>query len=328
MNGRDLRSLSVRERARKIAYIPQSHSSVYDYDVLDAVLMSASGGVGMFGSPKKRHVERAWEALERVGVAHLGHRPYTRISGGEKQLVLIARAIAQDARTIVMDEPTSALDYGNTVRVLSAVRQLAREGMSIVQSTHQPDQAFLYADRTLVLNEGRVCAYGNPKDVVTKELVSAIYHVDVEVCSLYGDKVRVCVPVANWTASKQGRKRNDEKRTDVQKKEGDRHRARSRFVLRACDRRRRLLAKRARRPGRLGGICRRAAGRRERDPHVHRLGGRTVEVPAQIDRIAPAGHTATQVLLTMAPENTRSRVPRSFRTTRRSTWAKATPSCP
>ena len=95
-----------------------------------------------------------------------------------------------------MDEPTSALDYGNTVRVLSAVRQLAREGMSIVQSTHQPDQAFLYADRTLVLNEGRVCAYGDPKDVVTKELVSAIYHVDVEVCSLYGDKVRVCVPVS------------------------------------------------------------------------------------------------------------------------------------
>lgn len=75
VNGRDLRSLSVRERAREIAYIPQSHSSVYDYDVLDVVLMSASGGIGMFGSPKKRHVERAWEALERVGIAHLGTVP-------------------------------------------------------------------------------------------------------------------------------------------------------------------------------------------------------------------------------------------------------------
>ena len=109
--------------------------------------------------------------------------------------MLIARAIAQDARTIIMDEPTSALDYGNTVRVLSCVRQLAREGMSIVQSTHQPDQAFLYSDKTLVIADGRVLAFGDPKDVITKERVSAIYGVDVEVNSLYGDKVRVCVPI-------------------------------------------------------------------------------------------------------------------------------------
>ena len=182
-------------RASEVAYIPQSHSSTYAYDVLDVVLMSAGGGIGLFSTPKRMHVDRAWDALERVGIAHLGHRPYTQISGGERQLVLIARAIAQNARTIIMDEPTSALDYGNTVRVLSTVRQLAREGMSIVQSTHQPDQAFLYADQTLVINDGRVHAFGNPKDVITKELVSTIYDVDVEVNSLYGDKVRVCVPV-------------------------------------------------------------------------------------------------------------------------------------
>ena len=95
-----------------------------------------------------------------------------------------------------MDEPTSALDYVNTVRVLSCVRQLAREGMSIVQSTHQPDQAFLYADKTLVLERGHLKAFGDPKDVITKELVSDIYGVDVEVNSLYDDRVRVCVPVS------------------------------------------------------------------------------------------------------------------------------------
>ena len=188
VNGKNMRSLSVKERAREISYIPQSHAPVYDYEVLDVVLMSTGTDLGMLRSPGPRHIERACAALERIGIEHLAHRTYTQISGGEQQL-------AQNARTIIMDEPTSALDYGNTVRVLSCVRQLAREGLSIVQSTHQPDQAFLYSDKTLVINDGRVFAYGDPKEVITKELVSAIYGVDVEVNSLYGDKVRVCVPV-------------------------------------------------------------------------------------------------------------------------------------
>ena len=95
-----------------------------------------------------------------------------------------------------MDEPTSALDYGNTVRVLTCVRQLTAEGLTIIQSTHQPDQAFLYADRTLVLHEGEVLAYGTPKETITAGLISKIYGVDVEVNSLYDDKVRVCVPIS------------------------------------------------------------------------------------------------------------------------------------
>ncbi len=195
VNGKDLRQLSIKERAREISYIPQSHAPVYDYEVLDVVLMSAGTDLGMLRTPGPRHRRRAFEALERIGIAHLAARTYTQISGGEQQLVLVARALAQNAKTIIMDEPTSALDYGNTVRVLSCVKQLAREGLSIVQSTHQPDQAFLYSDKTLVLHQGRVHAFGSPKEVITKELVSTIYNVNVEVNSLYGDKVRVCVPV-------------------------------------------------------------------------------------------------------------------------------------
>lgn len=195
VNGKDIKSLSIRERAREISYIPQTHASVYDYEVVDVVLMATGSDLKMLSNPGPEQQKRAYDALDRIGIADFAHRMYTQISGGEQQLVLIARALAQNARTIVMDEPTSALDYGNTVRVLSTVRQLAREGMSIVQSTHQPDQAFLYADQTLVINDGRVHAFGNPKDVITKELVSTIYDVDVEVNSLYGDKVRVCVPV-------------------------------------------------------------------------------------------------------------------------------------
>lgn len=195
VNGKDLRTLSIRERAREISYIPQSHAPVYDYEVVDVVLMSTGADLGMLRSPGQRHLDRAYAALEKVGIAHLAKRTYTQISGGEQQLVLIARALAQEAQTIIMDEPTSALDYGNTVRVLSCVRQLVKEGLSIVQSTHQPDQAFLYSDKTMVINKGRLHAFGTPKETITKELVSELYGVDVEVNSLYGDKVRVCVPV-------------------------------------------------------------------------------------------------------------------------------------
>lgn len=194
VNGKDIRTLNVRQRAREMAFIPQSHKPVYDYAVLDVVLMSAGAGSGAFFSPKREHLERAYAALERVGIGFLADRTYTRISGGEQQLVLIARALAQNASTIIMDEPTSALDYGNTVRVLSCVRQLSEGGLTIIQSTHQPDQAFLYADKTLVLHEGHVLAYGTPKDTITTELIGKIYGVEVEVNSLYDDRVRVCVP--------------------------------------------------------------------------------------------------------------------------------------
>ncbi len=195
VNGKNIKELSIRERAREISYIPQSHAPVYDYEVLDVVLMATGSDLKMLSNPGCAQRARAYEALERIGIQRFAHRKYTQISGGEQQLVLVARALAQNARTIVMDEPTSALDYGNTVRVLSCVRQLAREGLSIVQSTHNPDHAFLYSDKTLVLKDGRVDAFGDPKEVITSELISGLYSVEVEVNSLYGDKVRVCVPL-------------------------------------------------------------------------------------------------------------------------------------
>lgn len=195
VNGKDIKRLSVRERAREISYIPQSHAPVYDYEVLDVVLMATGSDLKMLSNPGCAQKKRAYEALERIGIEDFAHRLYTHISGGEQQLVLIARAIAQNANTIVMDEPTSALDYGNTVRVLSCVRQLAREGMSIVQSTHNPDQAFLYSNQALVMKEGRIEAFGKPHDVITSDLISDLYGIEVEVNSLYEDKVRVCVPV-------------------------------------------------------------------------------------------------------------------------------------
>ncbi|NPD31075.1 ABC transporter ATP-binding protein [Eggerthellaceae bacterium zg-1084] len=194
VQGREVRDLPSAQRARMMAYIPQSHRPIYDYDVIDVALMGGSAGGGAFFRPGAAHLRRAEEALERVGIAHLARASYTRISGGEQQLVLVARALAQGARILVMDEPTSALDFGNTLRVLECVKGLAGEGYAVIQSTHQPDQAFLYADQALVLHGGGVAAFGRPREVITSSLVSRIYGVDVRVASLCDDRVRVCLP--------------------------------------------------------------------------------------------------------------------------------------
>ncbi len=194
MDGTDIRTLDAGAMAKKIAYIPQAHAPVFDFSVFDVVLMGTSAQVSDVCIPGKTQVRLAERSMERVGISHLKQRGYLQISGGERQLVLIARALAQDAKVLVMDEPTSSLDYGNQIRVLSQIKKLAGEGYTVVLSTHNPDQAFLFADRVLALSDGRVLLQGRPNDVISDELMKRLYNIDVEVHSLYMDRVRVCVP--------------------------------------------------------------------------------------------------------------------------------------
>ena len=116
------------------------------------------------------------------------------ISGGELQLALIARAIAQQAKILVMDEPSASLDYGNKLRVMETVKGLTREGYTVIQSTHDPDQAYLYSDQILALYGGQILADGTPRETISSQLISTLYSVDVEVCSMHRDDVRVCIP--------------------------------------------------------------------------------------------------------------------------------------
>lgn len=194
VDGRDARTLSVRESARHIAYIPQSSAPTFNYSVFDIVLMGRTSGLSTFRTPKAADREKCHWALEKVGISHLENRCYHRLSGGERQLVLIARALAQDAPVLMLDEPTANLDFGNQVRVLAQARELAREGYTVIQTTHNPEQSYLYSDKILALQHGRVLTLGDPGAVLTEQTMKTLYGVDVEVLSLYEDRARVCVP--------------------------------------------------------------------------------------------------------------------------------------
>lgn len=194
VDGQDTRRLSSRELARLVAYIPQSHYPSFNYSVFNMVLMGTTAQVSAMSSPGERQKAAALQALEQMGIAHLRDKGYANISGGERQLVLIARALVQDARVLVLDEPTANLDYGNQLHVMEQVRQLTGKGYTVVQSTHNPEQAFLYSHHVVALKNGRVLTEGAPAQVVTEELMAELYGADIRVCSLYGDRVRVCIP--------------------------------------------------------------------------------------------------------------------------------------
>lgn len=191
--GDDLKTMSRREAAKRMAYIPQIHTPTFSYTVLDTVLMGTARQLSPFAQPGRAQVDTAMAALERVGAAHLAQRDFSRLSGGEQQLVLLARALAQQAQILIMDEPTSALDYGNQLRVLQLVRELAKEGYAVLLSTHNPQHALTFATKTLALIGGRVAAQGKPDEVLTPELVRCLYGVDV----LFEETAagRVLVPV-------------------------------------------------------------------------------------------------------------------------------------
>ncbi len=201
VNGRNVLHLSAKELAKEIAYIPQSHSPIFNYSVFDMVLMGTTAQCSGFSSPGKEQRQLTENALERLGILRLKDRPYGNISGGERQLTLIARALAQQAKVLVMDEPSTGLDLGNRIRVMECIRSLVNEGYAIIQSTHDPEQSYLYSDQILALHEGKVLAMGSPQEVINSSLISTLYNVDVQVRSMDDDTIRVCVP-AHHTNSK------------------------------------------------------------------------------------------------------------------------------
>ncbi len=179
IDGVDAHTLTARELAHRIAYIPQTHGLAFGYSVQDMVLMGTTHNVSSLGVPKQKELDAVKAALEKLGISHLIDQNFAKLSGGEQQLVLIARALAQNAKTLLMDEPTASLDYGNQTLVLRQVRSLADEGYTILLSTHNPQHALWYADRAVALVGGSVAAFGPPGEVVDAKLIEQLYGVEV-----------------------------------------------------------------------------------------------------------------------------------------------------
>jgi iron complex transport system ATP-binding protein len=183
LGGRSLATYTVRERARAIAYVPQSHAPTFAFPVESMVLMGRTAHGNLFSRPSARDFAATAAALARFNIAHLASRPYTMISGGERQLVLLARALAQEPQFIVLDEPTASLDFGNQGKLMSVIHALAASGHGVLFTTHDPNHALRAADRAYLLRDGMRVADGAVKQILTQANLEALYRAPVRVLS-------------------------------------------------------------------------------------------------------------------------------------------------
>ena len=184
-------------RAGRLGYVPQVSLPAFDYKVLEMVVMGRTAEIGLFSAPGKKDYRCAEEALERLGLADLTQRRYTRLSGGQRQLVLIARALVSKPCCLVLDEPMSALDFKNQDMILSTLKQLATEGLGVIMTTHAPQHAIHIADKILVLERGTHTLYGTPDEVMTDKRLHQLYGLELKNLSFEHSErsIRTVVPV-------------------------------------------------------------------------------------------------------------------------------------
>lgn len=197
IHGTELSQISLKERAKLLAYVPQKHNAVFDYKVIDVCAMGRAAYSNVFSNVSRKDIEIAMQSLEKMRIAHLADKPYTQISGGEQQMVLIARALAQQAKILILDEPVTGLDYGNQIRLLKTLRELAKSGITCIKTTHYPEHALWTSGQAVFMRNGRILASGPTTDIVNSENLKKIYDTDIAVLSRPIDEnsVSTCVPL-------------------------------------------------------------------------------------------------------------------------------------
>jgi iron complex transport system ATP-binding protein len=206
VNGTPIKGLRRKHLAHQLAYVPQSHEKTFPYTVLDIVLMGRAAYIGTFSTPSAEDAAIAETALESAGIIHLRDRSYTQLSGGEGQLVMIARALAQQAPLVIMDEPTAHLDLKNEMVVMETIGTLAREsGIAIIMATHFPNHAFYFENngintRIALMNNAAFQALGTPCEVLSEENLNLLYDVNTRVVSFAVNgtqTMRQVIPIAS-----------------------------------------------------------------------------------------------------------------------------------
>lgn len=177
INGADLCSFSPKELAKLISYIPQSNYTPFNYSVLDMVLMGRLAYKGLFDNYSKNDRLIAMESLEILGILNLVNDEFLNLSGGQKQLVLIARALASRAKTIIMDEPINGLDFGNQIRLLEMIKMVASSGYNFIITTHHPRHARFIGGRAILIKNGEIFR-DTASELLDSSLISKLYGVD------------------------------------------------------------------------------------------------------------------------------------------------------
>lgn len=196
-DGENVLAMSDKQRAQLISYVPQAHVPPFAFSVFDVVMMSANARLGMFERPSKEDESVALGALETLKMGDFKDKIYTDLSGGERQMVLIARALAQRSKVILLDEPTANLDFGNQMRVLRQIKELAAHRYIVVMTSHQPEQVFYVGAKVAMLGRDKSYIYGAAKDVVTSENLREIYGTDIRVVrnEIEGEERYSCVAI-------------------------------------------------------------------------------------------------------------------------------------
>ena len=194
LNGSNIQSLSFKDISRIVGYIPQGHVPSFPFKVFDVVLMGRSPYVNITSSPREKDREIAMNALETLGIEDLRDKSYTNLSGGERQLVFLARVLAQEPDLLILDEPTNHLDFGNQIKLLEIIEQLSKLGLAVIMSSHYPDHAFLAASKVAIMKDKSFIDFGTPDEVLSEENLKSAYGIDVKLIELE-DGRKICVPL-------------------------------------------------------------------------------------------------------------------------------------
>jgi iron complex transport system ATP-binding protein len=190
--------LTRRVFSRSVGYVPQSHEPPFSYSVPDVIVMGRAARLKAFATPGLREYMIADKVMEMLGISYLREKSYTQISGGERQMVLIARALAQNSKLLVMDEPTANLDFGNQIHVLQCIKRLSEIGLGVLMTTHSPDHAFLCSTRVILITREKEVLEGPVEEIVTEENLRRAYGVDVritETTGRTGQPIKTCIPM-------------------------------------------------------------------------------------------------------------------------------------